>query len=1393
MIPDLTQDSFSYQPFYQSIVDSWHPHRPFGYDLMAHLKPKTLVELGVHYGDSYFTFCQARKEKNLQTICYGVDHWKGDSQAGEYGEEIYQRVSEINAESYASFSYLLRMSFVQASKQFSDDSIDLLHIDGFHSYSAVSEDLETWLPKVRPAGVILLHDIAVRQNGFGVWKLWEKLKNQFPHFSFKSGYGLGIIQIGTKPNNVIKIGKLILDSKQPENIRKSYEIAHELSYLREQLKGNKSRRREDLLISLHLKSQDAYDNNEKLEEHASKLKHKINELELSLKQSEEKRIALKLKTPHSASVKKKCGSKIPNVMGKLLAYTFCENNLSEKLHWETPKSPLSTSLGIGVLKGTIHIKQNQRIKGVFVRLGVRTIACYLDLRVEVSESSSTFHRFPFHCEFKTGSGFKMCHLFVVFEDGSSKKLGSRLLLARKSNRVPFKSLENPMLAYKAYDPYQSWLALNKSSANHLRYWVNLDSETKSKPLYSFIMPVYNSSLPFLQETILSIMEQTYENWELCITDDGSDDSQVIEYLQRLQSRDNRVKFFRRMENGGIALATNDAIALSKGAYLVFVDHDDLVEPTALSEINAYLEKNPKTDFLYTDDDKIDVSGKRYAPQFKPDWSPELLLSYCYVSHMKIARAVTSAKIGHMREGFEGSQDYDYVLRLSEVCREIGHLPRILYHWRALPGSTATSGAAKPNAFDAGLRAVQDACGRQTIPGEVRQPIWAKKENLGIYEMRFPDNGPAVTILIPTRNNSKLLSKCLKSLKNTSYRNFTIKILDNDSDDPDTLAFLAKSGLEVIKIERPDGKFNFSHIVNRGVEKVETPYLLLLNDDTEVIKPRWLSQMVGLMGMEGVGTVGAKLLFPDGAIQHAGIIHGAGEGYAGPAFRGMNRNEGGYLNYLRSPRNYSAVTAACLLTTKKVYQEIGGFNEFEFAVAYNDVDFGYRVLESGRRCVYCPDAELFHHEGSSRDNVDNPRELANFLLKYRDFRDRYYNPNLSLDNERFEIKPRRMPLQGQSVPRVLAVTHNLNREGAPICLFELMCALEAKGSVHLLVVSLAEGSMRDDYEKAGINVKTVPFSAKGLSIKQYEEKLSSWMERIRIHDYDLIYANTLDTHFAIDAARNANRPSIWNIHESISPPELFKNLEPDVAQKAYECFEFPYRLIFVCKATANLYQPFTRKNNFSIIHNALNPVRYETGDINDQHSKLLNLPENENVILCVGTICSRKGQLDLIKAFESLPEGLKSCSSVVLVGDAPGRYADTVVKYINSNPCLQKKIILTGAIEHPQWWYTRASVYVCSSNNESCPVTILEAMYFKLPIVTTPVFGIPEQVMENINATFYQPGQVDELTESLGDILSNKELHQSMSSASLDVLNARGGFKNMLGYYETIIEECFASY
>jgi glycosyltransferase involved in cell wall biosynthesis len=558
--------------------------------------------------------------------------------------------------------------------------------------------------------------------------------------------------------------------------------------------------------------------------------------------------------------------------------------------------------------------------------------------------------------------------------------------------------------------YEEWIRLHDlvtdADISEMR---RLSASFENRPLMSILMPVYNTEEQLLREAIESVISQSYDNWELCIADDCSDAEHVRAVLTEFERSDRRIKVVYRSENGHISRATNSALRLASGDWIVLLDHDDILAPDALFCVAELVNRRPDVQMIYSDEDKIGVDGRRYDPYFKSDWNHDLFLSHNMFSHLGVYKRDLVVAVDGLRAGFEGAQDYDLALRCMERISDgrIHHIPHVLYHWRVLPGSTALSTDEKPYAMLAGERALREHLRRCSMAATV--------EYVGIgYRVRYslPDVLPKVTLIIPTRNKVALLERCVASiLKLTDYDNYDIIIIDNGSNEPATLEYLDRLRLdpkiEVIRDGRP---FNYSALNNAGVAAASGSIIGLLNNDLEVISPDWLGEMVSLALQPGVGAVGAKLIYPDNSIQHAGVVLGMG-GIADHAHKGLDRDCTGYLCRAALLQSFSAVTAACLVVQKDRYAEVGGLNEADLPVAFNDVDFCLKLLAAGYRNVWTPYAELYHHESASRGKEDSveKRTRAAAEMSYMAAcwgglikADPAYNPNLSLWQHDFSV-------------------------------------------------------------------------------------------------------------------------------------------------------------------------------------------------------------------------------------------------------------------------------------------------------------------------------------------------------------------------------------------------------
>lgn len=530
-----------------------------------------------------------------------------------------------------------------------------------------------------------------------------------------------------------------------------------------------------------------------------------------------------------------------------------------------------------------------------------------------------------------------------------------------------------------------------------------------KPLISIVMPVYKTPEEWLRRCIDSVLAQAYPHWELCIADDASPAPHVRRVLLEYMRRDARIRVVFRNTNGHIAAASNSALKIANGEYVALLDHDDELPPHALLEVAKAIQAHPEWKLIYSDEDKIDEEGRRFNPYFKPDWNYELFLSQNCICHLGVYHAELIAQVGGFRAGLDGSQDWDLALRCIErLCpQEIGHIPKVLYHWRAIAGSTALGVAQKDYACNAGWRAVTDHLQRTGVEARV------EVADNGYMNVRrqLPAPAPKVSLVIPTRDKVELLRMCIQSiLEKTDYPDYEILIVDNQSEERATLDYFAELASQPrVKVLRYNAPFNYSAINNFAVAAATGSIIGLVNNDIEVISPDWMGEMASQAVRPEIGAVGVMLLYPDGTIQHAGVILGIG-GIAGHAYVGLPVETQGTCGRARLAQEMSAVTAACLFVRKAVFDEVGGLDE-RLSVAFNDIDFCLRVRAGGYRNLWTPYARLYHHESASRGYEDTPEKLARFKREVDFMRSRWgesllrdpaYNPNLSLDTCHFDL-------------------------------------------------------------------------------------------------------------------------------------------------------------------------------------------------------------------------------------------------------------------------------------------------------------------------------------------------------------------------------------------------------
>ncbi len=555
--------------------------------------------------------------------------------------------------------------------------------------------------------------------------------------------------------------------------------------------------------------------------------------------------------------------------------------------------------------------------------------------------------------------------------------------------------------------YRNWIAAYDTLAEADREAIRAHiRRLADPPLLSIVMPVYNTHERWLRLAIASVRAQLYERWELCIADDASTAPHVRSILAEAAAADPRIRVVYREVNGGIASASNSALGLATGGFVGLLDHDDELSEHALYHIAAALGQEPSLDFLYSDEDKLDERGRRCLPYFKPDWNPDLLLEQNYITHFAVYRRTLLTRSGGFRTGFEGSQDFDLILRAAELTspERIRHLPFVLYHWRMAAGSTARVSANKGFAQDSARRAVEEALRRRGVNAKIELGLLP---DFGHVAYSVPEPEPLVSLIVPTRDGYRLLKGCLEGIfGRTTYRNYEVIVLDNESTKPEMLAYFdvlrANPRVRVIPYPHP---FNHSKLNNFGAAQARGEMLCLLNDDVDVISPGWLTEMVGQALRPEIGAVGARLLYPDGTLQHAGIVMGIG-GSAGHFCKHLPAQHSTMGLRTFVAQSFSGVTAACLVLRRQVFLEVGGFDE-ELGLVFNDVDLCLRLRERGYRNLWTPFATLYHYESVTRGRDDRPDNAGPFRRNLARLRSRWgeslltdpaYNPNLTLERE-----------------------------------------------------------------------------------------------------------------------------------------------------------------------------------------------------------------------------------------------------------------------------------------------------------------------------------------------------------------------------------------------------------
>lgn len=882
-----------------------------------------------------------------------------------------------------------------------------------------------------------------------------------------------------------------------------------------------------------------------------------------------------------------------------------------------------------------------------------------------------------------------------------------------------------------------------------RVW--LENNHYSEPLKEFItshalnqkisIVLFSISGERTNRAIQSILDQKYESWKLYII---PIEEKIVSKIKR---NDKRIILCDKEKYKELV----DEFSTNKGMYIALMDDSVVLEDMAFSTF--FSQGNRKSDLYYADSY---WENQDYL-FFKPAWSPQLLLSYNYIGNFVIVRGeILSFEMFDFSQGY--SLMYSILMAVAYQGVIVEHIPQVLYKIDRVEFNKKKYRH---------VNIIQKTLCKMGLEARILYDPISRDYLEPVFQLEFSDYGPEVQIIVLAMNRSESVKRCVASLKKTSYNNYRITVIDNDSgekimDDLQSLENTAR-------------------------------YVLFLDSEAEILDRKWLSNMMGYMLMDNVGIVGARLVTSNKVLHNAGIVIGVGDSAAEYALKSYPKKNKGYMLFPHVTRNCSAVTDACMLIPRELFFEVGGFDEISFTTSYKDIDLCLRVLEKKNKdIVYAANSMVMYHDEVSRleKYIDGLDDLLVFKRRYKNYVDKFYNPNLSLENADYEINPDNSiecELVELMKVKLIAVSHNLKYEGAPIQLLEILDGLQREGIFDIEIWSPDDGPLREKIEnKCEIKTRILPFHVdKKDTISEYKDHLRAFSNMLKEQNVRILVANTLDSFYAIDAANETNIPSVWLIHESCEYDMYFEHLQRAIYERYLSCFGKAYKLLFVSQTTRKMFDCVDVRNSAFTIHNGLfknNIDCFKKSVSKTDARRYLGIPDQQKILLCVGTTCERKRQLDLVKA---VVDSKRSDITLYLVGGREGRYLDYIEDFIEENDlgtCV--KIIMET--DQVNYYYRASDLFVCASENESYPRVILEAMAFDLPVIATGVFGIKEQIFDGINGFLFQPGDKKKLGELIDRVLSNDEEYNLLSKNASKVLELISDYDEMIHNYKRIL-------
>lgn len=1297
---------FEYEEKFDDSAWPWAGHRYFAYDLIANLKPKIIVELGTHYGTSLWSFSQAVKDQNIDAELNAVDTWQGEKHAGFYGEEVFETVNQIKEKFYKNLKInLIRKTFDEALSGFKDNSIDILHIDGLHTYDAVKHDFENWLPKVNKNGVILFHDIKVREGDFGVYKFWEELKERYVTIEFFQSFGLGVLSLNKTMGNDFK------DREHDSQMLYSY--THEMKKIQaininKHLLGKKEKELQmmDKTITISRQNFETLKQTVQLKEqelHAKDLEIQVITEDIKVK---EEQIEAKNKKIESIE------TKLSNIVSEL-------TGIYQSRGWNLVLFIRRISDRV-FLRGT----RRRKIGSLLFLLIKKSLSLFKVIKVKINN-----------------------HLKLV------KK--AKILLDREGLfsciRKIYKYIrniteQNEPRINPPLDNFNVWIKeITEADKENIKNKIDI---FKYKPKISIITPVFNVDPKWLDDCILSVKNQLYENWELCLHDDASTNTDTVVCLQKWEKIDSRIKISYGLKNQHISEATNNALKLSTGEFFALMDNDDEIREDALFWIVDTLNEHPDADLIYTDECKKTLDGRYIDFILKPDWSPEYLLNDMYTGHLSIYRKSILSKVGLFRSEYNFSQDYDFALRVSEVTDNIYHVEKVLYFWRQITGSASFGG--KDFARKSNLAALGDAMKRRGVRADIIEYPCANRAKILIQDNK------KVSIIIPSDSYDNIIKSVNSIIKNTDYPDFEIILVTNSK-----LVTKLKSTLITdicdIVFSSYDKKYNFSDKCNQGVLDAKGEIVVFLNDDVFPEENNWLKNLIEFLFYDPkVGGVSPLLLYENNTIQYAGMTTNVNP-FCGTFLNGRSRDE----SLSKKARNISVLSGACCALKKDVFLKIGGFDSVNTPAGHSDLDLSFKLLENGYRCIYTPYSVLYHI-GNHSWHIKKDKADIYVLSKWGRYisSDPYYTKSMRalLEGylpEHFGIFSNQSIYKKYSFDALL-VLHDLSFSGAPMVVLNMARAIINSGG-YPVIYSYVDGPFRTEFERLNI-----PVIVNSLA----QNDSFSFIHFAK--NFDIVIANTVVTYPAVSMIDNIV-PTIWFIHEANSIESYFipqyNNHNPSLLNTLKNT-----------KASIYAASEYSRE---AILKFCSKVKVLNLGLIDQYNNRRKTITKNKVQFSMVGTIEERKAQDIFIKAILKMPTKYRSKAIFNIIGNDKHHkgFVDELKKESQKVP----EIMWHGLVSDQDKkidLFSQTDVFVVVSRDEPTSIVVIEGAMLGKPSIISKNVGAKYIIEDGKTGFVVETCSVNQLMKVMMDIIDKPKILIPM------------GIKSRNRYLETSTFEIF---